>query len=372
MLEPSMMIRFTLMLATIASYACAQEAACNCACCSSAQRPESQQVQGAQLMCSPIVQDDGVASTSSDCPAQCQAANTGTDTEYAAFCLASCIPSDDTIGSICQVGLGLALAPAPAASLPQALSGTDSADVLGTLGELLPPPAGGLSPSPAPANATALNGTAVELPPIPPLIGDTGNETVTAADVQELAEEAVNEAAAGTEENNSDALVAKAQGQFATAAGLETRAAKEELRSARTLANTSDALLAARSRRNYIEAARAEIRVSALAAAKYARRAKKAQIRAQEELLEIEDAPETAVATAASAAAGGFLAKVEKEEKEESTFEMMPQGDGLPLAMQPMVASAANAGGGSSPEFVPVAAVSSSPGLAPPGLQPPR
>lgn len=230
----------------------------------------------------------------------------------------------------------------PAVTVPPELDSSTAADVQGTLAELLP--SGGASPSPAgaPMNATGLNVT---------LLGGDGNlEAPEAVDVAALTEQAVSEAAAGVDENTRAALAAQAQGRFATAAGLEARAAKAELRSARTWANTSDALLIARARRDYIETASAEIRSSAAIAAKYAHRAHKAEVRAQEELREIEAAPQIAVATAASAAAGSFLAKVQKEEAEESAFELLPPESLAP----PLNTHASGDTGDTGPDFVPV------------------
>eukprot|EP00927_Polykrikos_kofoidii_P057229 TRINITY_DN51345_c0_g1_i1.p1 TRINITY_DN51345_c0_g1~~TRINITY_DN51345_c0_g1_i1.p1 ORF type:complete len:561 (-),score=103.91 TRINITY_DN51345_c0_g1_i1:215-1897(-) len=331
---------------------------CRCENCQATRRNPSMQVQGVELMCSPIVD------TSDDC------VSGNATVAMARFCFAGCVVTSLDIHSVCKEATSLANSPLSIASDPtaQAFTGSAVASELGNAGDNITNieqavAVDGLDPALAgdiieamsdAAHSQASSGGAAGAStvlqpgdevynPIPtaaeraaaviaarlPALEleepdeDAPGEAPEAADEQSIAEadaaasaaNAAAENAAAAAENavlvrrqnvqkaaRMAAMVAQAQGRLATASGFEARAAQAETRSARAAAGVGFALRGAQQSILFIRKADEEVKASAVRAAIYARSARLAAQQAKAEMREIEAIPKEAAALAASQA----------------------------------------------------------------------
>eukprot|EP00929_Paragymnodinium_shiwhaense_P120590 TRINITY_DN92550_c0_g1_i1.p1 TRINITY_DN92550_c0_g1~~TRINITY_DN92550_c0_g1_i1.p1 ORF type:complete len:582 (-),score=153.75 TRINITY_DN92550_c0_g1_i1:33-1778(-) len=351
------------------------EAACDCTCCTSVYKPP---IQGDGLMCAPRVeapaaQDDPNADasgsqdmlretateatqavTESSCPEQCQVVEEEAVTAsaagavaasvaavdstpvvmmYASYCFSKCAPGSEAVGDTC-----LAVNEVPP-EVAQALEEGPTTTVGAPLqvGDVVPTQV----PSAADRAEAVMNArdpVQLEAPT------DTAREAPTMEDAG-LQEEAAVIATATTTTAlptpDTGALVAEAQGRFATASSLEARAAKAEVQSSRFLANSSFSLQSAKSSVLFIRKAKAEIAASATRAAIYAASAKQSAATAAAELAEMERIPQEAADFAAAEAEREFWAEANATALKMAQEDAMLKGPPPPAAAGPAALRAA-------------------------------
>mmetsp|Transcript_123462 Transcript_123462/g.348900 ORF Transcript_123462/g.348900 Transcript_123462/m.348900 type:complete len:430 (+) Transcript_123462:110-1399(+) len=302
---------------------------CDCRCCRTTYRVTSLQLQGAQLMCAPLVAGEEVDG-GGDCPAQCEAVGNATVVssaqtgvvDYSRFCLLSCFPGDTN-------DTGITCGPVSGEDL-QALrtiggNGIDPARLSTVPAQSAPPElevdlaSAAKNASPGVPGATS-RGTPAE--GVAPRTMDaeetTEAETTPAREQGEAPQKATAEppqlpgVAAGGKAGTS-AVVAQAQGRLAKAVGFEARAAEAEAKSARFMANASGAVRSVTGAAHFVREVAAEVNSSSFRAAEARRVAEEAATQAAAELREVQTAPQEAASWVAEQATARFQAEAKQE-----------------------------------------------------------
>lgn len=283
--------------------AAVEHATCECDFCSVSGRPPSQQVNGADVMCSPQSGSGGSAApqtcqvdTVSD-PSAARVVNTAQDyiMDVSRFCMMLCKPPGQTIGAAC-------VPTSKEEREEQATSGGNGQDM---------------------ALEVAQDDTTTALP--------EEMEAPEQSDTAAVVQQATTTAAAGPpaevveeekeEDKDSGAFVTEAQGYRAKATGLEARAAEAEAKSAHQLALSEDAKKTVVSKGTTITDAKAELEAAAVQARIWAVAAKKAADKAQAELAELKALPEKAANKAAATAVKKLLADAAQNAQQDFLME---------------------------------------------------
>jgi len=265
---------------------------CSCDCCQVTPRNDANQIGGQITQCT-LEAVDSNGEQSSTCPQTC--ANTDlTSTvvtsdegtmEYPRYCLLTCLPQSEEIGSVCRK----VTTDEQARLLTEGGNGQDPATLVAPV--TVAPPEELKDPN---------------APPEPPQLSDA--KAVKEANDKASAEAAgVAEKEAGIKVEakkikETNEIVAQAAGKQAVAAGMEARLTEAEAATAQSLAISNEDMEAAKSSTLMITAAKVQVQAAEVRAAIYARSAAKAAARAEAELKEIQDLPRKAAQMAADEA----------------------------------------------------------------------
>lgn len=299
---------------------------CSCDCCQVTSRTASQQVSGSALACASLPQlPDHDTDT---CPALCSnndhdnvvTADTEDRIQTKRFCLMNCLPKEESVGGKCRK----VTTEEQAALMTEGGNGKDPAALLVPLTTALP---GELKDPDA--------------PPEPPQLSDAA--ALKEAEDKKAAEAAAAaaEKAAGSvkkkekkkKEKETGAMVAEASGKQAIAAGIEARITEAEASSAQALSFANGDLQAAKSNALVVSAAKAQVAAAEVRAKVYAESAKKAALRAQAELKEIEAIPAKAAALAAEKAKNIVQGEVNQAASNLAIAKARLAGPGLPVPL---------------------------------------
>jgi len=296
---------------------------CSCDCCKVTPRSATQQVGGQTVQCT-LEAPDNTGTQNSMCPTTC--ANTDLTAtvvtsdsgpmEYTRYCLLTCLPQTQNIGSVCRK-----------------VTTEEQADLLTS---------GGNGKDPASIVVPVTEAPPEELkdenaPPEAPQLSD-------AQAVKEANDKAASEAAGAAEKaagvkveakkiKETGAMVAQAAGKQAVAAGIEARLTEAEASSAQFLAMSNEDLEAAKSSTLMVTAAKVQVQAAEVRAAVYARSAAKAAARAQAELQEIKDLPKKAAALAAKEAKAIVQGEINEAASNLLWVKSRLAGPGLPVPL---------------------------------------
>lgn len=265
---------------------------CSCDCCQVTPRSGAQQVNGASVQCT-LEPADSNGQQSATCPGHC--GNTDltstvvtSDTglmEYARYCLLTCLPQTQELGSICRK----VTTEEQAQLLTDGGNGKDPASIVA--------PVTGAPPEEL---------KDPEAPPEPPQLSDAqavkdANDKAS-ADAAGQAEKSAGIKVEAKKIKETNEIVAQAAGKQAVAAGMEARLTEAEAASAQALAMSNEDMEAAKSSTLMVTASKVQVQAAEVRAAVYARSAAKAAARAEAELKEIQDLPRKAAQLAADEA----------------------------------------------------------------------